>query len=365
MKKPLLTTLILLIILSLGLTTILFLNNKQNTIPKIPKPKNNNSINIVFTTDKEYSSYLKVALKSLILNKDKDSIYNIYILSIDLNKKTKEELKTFKQDDVEITTIPLKLSMLKNVGNYRIIARCHVSRADLFKFFIPEMFQNFDKILYLDSDILVLKDISEIYNYNLENKIIGVLPEKTNFKNEENSKYNCGVILFDIKKCSENNITKKLIQAKNNDKKHIYITQPFFHEVLDEAKVKTMPFEFNRFSTTDEKEFKKFNYKDLYYKNDKTINSLDDVDKRAIIIHFLAYKKPWQYEKIPFANQWWYYAHLINPNWKVEKKRNTIQNFILALQISIAANKEKKFSSLKSALDNFNRNFKYLTKEDK
>ena len=135
--------------------------------------------------------------------------------------------------------------------------------------------------------------------------------------------------------------------------------------MLDEAKVKTMPFEFNRFSTTDEKEFKKFNYKDLYYKNDKTINSLDDVDKRAIIIHFLAYKKPWQYEKIPFANQWWYYAHLINPNWKVEKKRNTIQNFLLALQISIAANKEKKFASLKSALDNFNRNFKYLTKEDK
>ena len=364
MKKPLLTTLILLIILSLGLTTILFLNNRQDRIPIIPKPKNNNSINIVFTTDKEYSSYLKVALKSLILNKDKDSIYNIYILSIDLNKKTQEELKTFKQNDVEINTVPLKVKTLDKIIDKKINF-FYVSRADLFKFFIPEMFQNFDKILYLDSDILVLKDISEIYNYNLENKIIGVLPEKTNFKNEENSKYNCGVILFDIKKCSENNITKKLIQAKNNDKKHIYITQPFFHEVLDEAKVKTMPFEFNRFSTTDEKEFKKFNYKDLYYKNDKTINSLDDVDKRAIIIHFLAYKKPWQYEKIPFANQWWYYAHLINPNWKVEKKRNTIQNFILALQISIAANKEKKFSSLKSALDNFNRNFKYLTKEDK
>ena len=362
MNKPFLISLILSIILFLGLINILFLNNKPNTIPQIPKPKNNNSINIVFTTDKKYSPYLKVALKSLILNKNKDSIYNIYILSIDLNKKTQKELKTFKQQNVEITTIPLKLSMLKNVGNYRIIARRHVSRADLFKFFIPEIFQNFNKILYLDSDILVLGDVSKIYNYDLEDKYIGAVQES--YLNEE-FKYNCGVILFDIKKCSENNITKKLIQAKNNDKNHIYITQPFFHEVLDESKVKTMPFEFNRFSTTDEKEFKKFNYKNLYYKNDKTINSLDDVDKRAIIIHFLAYKKPWQYEKIPFANQWWYYAHLINPNWKVEKKRNTIQNFVLALQISIAANKEKKFSSLNSAFDNFIRNFKYLIKEDK
>ena len=184
MKKPLLTTLILLIILSLGLTTILFLNNRQDRIPIIPKPKNNNSINIVFTTDKEYSSYLKVALKSLILNKDKDSIYNIYILSIDLNKKTQEELKTFKQDDVEINTVSLKVKTLDKIIDKKINF-FYVSRADLFKFFIPEMFQNFDKILYLDSDILVLKDISEIYNYNLENKIIGVLPEKTNFKNDE------------------------------------------------------------------------------------------------------------------------------------------------------------------------------------
>ena len=297
MKKIILISIGL--ILAILLMLVLLIKNNKTTIPQIPKPKNNNSINIVFTTDKEYSSYLKVALKSLILNKDKDSIYNIYILSIDLNKKTQEELKTFKQDDVEITTIPLKLSMLKGTIKNNVKYSYRVSNSDLFKFFIPEIFQNFDKILYLDSDILVLKDISEIYNYNLENKIIGVLPEKTNFKNEENSKYNCGVILFDIKKCSENNITKKLIQEKNNDKTKRYVTQLAYTKAIDIKNTKALPLNYN-----------------YLIKDEKIIDNKDEI----LIVHFAGFQKPWYNPDMEFAPLWWHYAHLINPDWKVEKR---------------------------------------------
>ena len=299
MNKPFLISLILSIILFLGLINILFLNNKPNTIPQIPKPKNNNSINIVFTTDKKYSPYLKVALKSLIHNKNKDSIYNIYILSIDLNKKTQKELKTFKQQNVEITTIPLKLSMLKGIIKNNVKYSYRVSNSDLFKFFIPEIFQNFDKILYLDSDILVLGDVSEIYDYDLDNKIIGVLPEKTNFKNEENSKYNCGVILFDIKKCSENNITKKLIQAKNNDKTNRYVTQLAYTKAIDIKNTKALPLSYN-----------------YLIKDEQTLDNKDKI----LIVHFAGFKKPWYNPDMEFASLWWQYAHLINPNWKTEKR---------------------------------------------
>ena len=294
MKKIILISIGL--ILAILLMLVLLIKNNKTTIPQIPKPKNNNSINIVFTTDKEYSSYLKVALKSLILNKDKDSIYNIYILSIDLNKKTQEELKTFKQDDVEINTVPLKLSMLKNVGNYRIIARCHVSRADLFKFFIPEIFQNFDKILYLDSDILVLGDVSKIYNYDLEDKYIGAIQES--YLNEE-FKYNCGVILFDIKKCSENNITKKLIQEKNNDKTKRYVTQLAYTKAIDIKNTKALPLNYN-----------------YLIKDEKIIDNKDEI----LIVHFAGFQKPWYNPDMEFAPLWWHYAHLINPDWKVEKR---------------------------------------------
>ena len=316
MKKIILISIGLILVILL--TLVLLIKNNKTTIPTIPKPKNNNSINIVFTTDKEYSSYLKVALKSLILNKDKDSIYNIYILSIDLNKKTQEELKTFKQNDVEINTVPLKVKTLDKIIDKKINF-FYVSRADLFKFFIPEMFQNFDKILYLDSDILVLKDISEIYNYNLENKIIGVLPEKTNFKNEENSKYNCGVILFDIKKCRENNITKKLIQAKNNDKTKRYVTQLAYTKAVDIKNTKALPLGYN-----------------YLIKDEQTLDNKDKI----LIVHFAGFQKPWYNPDMEFAPLWRQYAHLINPDWKVEK-RNISACLIYAY---LSLDKSKKMS---------------------
>ena len=39
------------------------------------------TVNIVFTTDTKYKEYLKVAIKSAIVNKNKDSVYNIIILA--------------------------------------------------------------------------------------------------------------------------------------------------------------------------------------------------------------------------------------------------------------------------------------------
>ena len=123
-----------------------------------------------------------------------------------------------------------------------------------------------------------------------------------------------------------------------------------------------MPFEFNRFSSTTQKEFKELNYKELFYSNNKKINSLEDADKNTIIIHFLAYKKPWQYDKINFANLWWEYAKTINPNWKA-KKRNKLQNLFLAIELTMASNKERKFENFDSALHSAKREYRYLNKE--
>ena len=330
MKKPLLTTLIPLIILSLGLTTILFLNNKQNTIPIIPKPKNNNSINIVFTTDKKYSPYLKVALKSLILNKDKDSIYNIYILSIDLNKKTQEELKTFKQNDVEIKAVPLKLSMLKGKIRHRTFCH-HVSNADYFKFFIPEIFQNFDKILYLDSDILVLGDLFSLYNTDIQDKYIAAVKRYDFSPKLKKDIFNCGVMLYNNKKWQEDNISQKIVNTINENKKNTTITQYPFNKVIKKKGVKLISPLYNNI-VLPEADFSLSLYKKNYSPFCDTIKDYNDLKNKTIIVHFAGIQKPWYNPDMEFAPLWWQYAHLINPNWKVEKKRNTIQNFILALQ---------------------------------
>ena len=340
MKKIILISIGLILVILL--TLVLLIKNNKTTIPIIPKPKNNNSINIVFTTDKEYSSYLKVALKSLILNKDKDSIYNIYILSIDLNKKTQEELKTFKQNDVEISIVPLKLSMLKNVGNYRIIARCHVSRADLFKFFIPEMFQNFDKILYLDSDILVLRDLSSLYNTDIQDKYIAAV-KRYNFRgNRKKDDYNCGVMLFNIQKYRKDNIAQKLIKAKNNDKDG-RSSQYSFNSVIKLKDVKLISPIYNNNAYTEDEDFIKYNFKKTYSPFLDNINNLLELDKNTIIVHYIGADKPWhKNSNSRFKEKWWEYSKLVDANMKY-KKRSFIERLKNAYFLTLRSSTKKTF----------------------
>ena len=367
--KILIITILSLIILLFTAVLLNFYLPKQKdlSLDKISKAGNiqrqDNAVNIVFTADKKYAKYLRVAILSAILNKKEDSYYNIYVLGVDLSKKDIREIENlaqphlFKKNKVIIRVIPLNLKSLNKIGKKGIIGRRHVTRADLFKFFIPEIFKNLDKILYLDSDIIVINDLSRIFNFDLKDSLIGAVQES--YKDEE-FKYNCGVILFDIQKCLKNEITSKLIKTKNNDKKNLYITQSSFNEVLDILKVQKMPLEFNRFATDTKEDFIKNDYKNIYYKNDKTINSIEDVDKNTVVIHFLAYKKPWQYPSIQFAPLWWEYAKKLNPNLKPKRKRGFIKNVFLSLEITFASHKEKKFNSLKSAYENFKHNFDFI-----
>ena len=96
------------------------------------KLKKNNNINIVFTTDSNYINYTKVAIKSAIINKNQNSIYNINIICVDLKPKEIKELEFLNDKNAKIHTIPVNLSSIDNIGNYQL--NYYVSRADLFKF---------------------------------------------------------------------------------------------------------------------------------------------------------------------------------------------------------------------------------------
>ena len=354
-KIIILIPVILLIIFSI-FAFFKFNQTKIHPFPKIT-PNSDNSINIVFTTDKEYSPYLKVALKSLILNKDKDSIYNIYILCIDLNKKIKQELKQFEQDKVKINTVALKKSMLKKEGKFKTNLH-YVSDVDYFKFFLSEIFKDFDKILYLDSDILVLGDLSSLYNTDIQDKYIAAVRSIDFKKDIYNKRYNIGVMLCNLSLWRKEGLTKMLIDIKNNSKNDATVTQNTFNALPDDKIKSISPTYNNRIKMTQDN-FEEYNYKKNYYPYLENINNIDELNKKTIIIHFAGFKKPWFNDKIKFAKIWWQYAHLVNPYWKVEK-RSFIDIISDALIISIKLTGK---NNLKQYIEKFYSTFKTLKGE--
>ncbi len=128
----------------------------------------NNRVPVVFITDENFAIPTCVAIISLIKNKDKDTFYYIFIIADRISIETENKLFSLKKDDVNIQLIHISSEKFEGIheGEKSI---CVASLSALFKFEIPNILPLEDKILYLDGDILVRKDLKELFNINIEN----------------------------------------------------------------------------------------------------------------------------------------------------------------------------------------------------
>ena len=126
--------------------------------------KKENLVHIVMITDDNYIMPTYIAIKSMFENKKLNSKYKINILTNNILEKNVNILTSLSTTNFEINIIN-KTEIVDNIGSLN--QERHVTPTAILKFFIPEIFKDLNKILYLDSDIIVQKDLSELYNIDI------------------------------------------------------------------------------------------------------------------------------------------------------------------------------------------------------
>lgn len=177
-------------------------------------------INIAFAANNNYISHLEVSLYSLLKN-NQNNTFNIYVLSSDLTAKSRKKLDDicmyFKNASLEVITVDVhRFNQLKTIS--------HFSRDMYSRYLLPEMLHNKDKVLYLDSDILVTGEIEKLYNINVEDFYVAAALDigisKPDFHDYleplglDGSKYfNSGVLVMNLKKMRNDSVVEKLINT--------------------------------------------------------------------------------------------------------------------------------------------------------
>ena len=179
-------------------------------------------IKITLSTDDNYSQHLCVTLASILANKADDDKIFAYILDGGISENNKSKiLKLKNQYDFEIkfVTIDKKFHEKFPAGK-----KNHVTLATYYRLLLAEQCADVDKILYLDVDIVVKDSLKSFYNTNLDGKYfagISDTEEKINASRLGIKEYcNAGVLLLNLKKWREDNITEKFFDwmAKNQNK---------------------------------------------------------------------------------------------------------------------------------------------------
>lgn len=259
----------------------------------------NKEIPIFFTIDNSYAPFLAVALNSAVKNSNKDRCYRAIVLHEGVTDENRKRIESLGTDNFKIDVIPMKnnFDALDDRMSNRL--RCdYFTLTIYFRLFIPAMFPQYDKAIYIDSDVVLADDIARLFDIDLGDNYIGacndlsiadVPPLVSYTENAVGVKaheyINSGVLLMNLKKLREEKFEEHFLKLLN--------TYHFDSIAPDQDYINAI-----------------LNGKILYL--DKRFDTMPNNNRpeceNPIIIHYNLFEKPWCYDGIQYEKEFWHYA---------------------------------------------------------
>lgn len=160
------------------------------------------TIPIFYSISDDFTKYAAVSLHSLVKKANPETDYTVYFLNQDLSDKHKNDLTNLGSENVHVKFFHIDDELVKPIQNRKE----NFLRADFFtmsifyRLFIPELFPQYDKAIYIDSDTIVNDDIAKLYSTELSNNLFGACTDSSIQYVDRMVKYIKNVLALDPKK---------------------------------------------------------------------------------------------------------------------------------------------------------------------
>ena len=280
------------------------------------------AVTVMMSTDNRYAPYCGVMLQSIIDNKSLDKNYDIIIVSDEISDKNKMLLQSMACPSISIRIIDIK-EYVDNIGMEKFYIYGHFSVETYYRFFIPKIFVKYSKVLYLDCDMVVNRDIAELYSTDIGDNWWGVTREniisvlgftegtsekkkflpyiKNTLKMDSVFDYfQSGVMIWNVKKVIKDDVVGKCLARLQEIGKPQYVDQCVMNSVANGKNVFWLSQYWNvswcvPFCWSDGKDNNAY----------KTAMHLLE---NPYILHYGSHIKPWDEPMRPNAHQFWQYA---------------------------------------------------------
>ncbi len=254
-------------------------------------------IPIFFAIDDVYMPFLAVALESLIENASKNYYYSIKILYTSIDEDNKRKINKYQSQNVNIEFVDLNYYIEKVKD--KLYTRDYYSKTTYFRLFIANLYPQYDKAIYLDSDIVVLGDISELYNKDIGDNLVAAAPddviqttkvfqeyaEKVVGVSDYRNYFNAGILLMNLDEFRKFNFQEKFLYLLETVKFTVAQDQDYLNR-LCKGKVKIIDKGWDRMPIATDN------------------MPIEDIK----IIHYNLGQKPWRYDNIQYQEYFWEYA---------------------------------------------------------
>ena len=246
-------------------------------------------MNIAICTDNNYVMPCMVTIASVLQQNDDCHVFVLTEHLYESNKSKFTTLAEYYHQKIEVKEISSRIVSGLNESS-------RFPKSIYFRFLLPEMLPEADRVLYLDCDILVREDISEFYNTDLDGYACAAIEDQRGDDITIHNRifmfskyFNSGVLLMNLNYWRKHHVAQQLIDYLRQYPERCWFPDQDALNAVLEGKVKFMDYRYNM-------QGEMLSHRCYLQLSAQKWQKLDEAIGNPAIIHFTDTNKPWYKE---------------------------------------------------------------------
>ena len=256
----------------------------------------NKVIPIFYACDNAFVKFTMVSLRSMMENAAKDRKYQIHILHTDIEAATQQAVLRMQNEQFSVMFDDVT-SYLQSISAQMPI-RDYYSKTTYYRLFIAEMFPELNKAIYIDSDTVVQGDISEFFDFDIENYDLGACHEQAMVQEDaygtyvekclgidRNSYFNAGILLINCRRFRRRKVLDAFVRLLGEYDFRVTQDEDYLNLICKDH-VRFLPQSWNT----------------------EIFGIIENKKEDCNILHYIMTSKPWHYADCRWGDVFWKYA---------------------------------------------------------
>lgn len=279
-----------------------------------------NNIPIALACNDYFVPYMYTTLKSIIDNASATYNYDILLFTHDITLKNRRIIKELSEGKNNISIRFIDPTYI--LSGYKFMMHGHFGSIETFyRLILPELLPNYNKILYVDSDMIVLEDLANLYNESVDGFLLAATrdADTAGLYNgfEANKKvytdtvmkmknpysyFQAGIILFNLEEFRKSFTVKEILSLATERRWELQDQDVL--NILCEGRVKYVDMAWNvltDYMGVRMSKIMRLAPQWLYY-------AYVEARKKPKVLHYAGPEKPWNCPEMDYGMEFWQYA---------------------------------------------------------
>lgn len=277
------------------------------------------NIPIIFSCSEQYAAYVAGTVRSIIAHSSEEHNYDLIFLHTGITENSQRQLQVMVS---EHTNFSIRFFNVERfIQPYQLTLNSHFTVETFYRLLLPQLLPNYDKVIYLDSDLMVLHDVAELFAIDIGDHLLaatidadmtgeynGAIPGVKDYCDtvlklaDPYSYFQAGVLVFNLSAFRKTFASNELLELAAK-REYRYVDQDVLN-VACGGRVHTLDMRWNvmtdcggtRIGTIIQRA--PLSIYQAYLK----------ARKDPYIIHYAGWQKPWNNPQSDFAEVYWKYA---------------------------------------------------------